>query len=74
MISSSRFAFLAHIQYPQSLGAVSLAVEKVNNDSGILPQTRLEFDFQILYGEEGPKLNYVYNWIPRSRQIVAKLF
>ena len=46
-----RFAFLTHIQFPQTLGAVGLAVDTINNDSAILPNTRLEAQFQVLYSE-----------------------
>ena len=40
-----KIGFLKHPKYPQVLGAISLAVEKINNDSNILPKTRLEFNF-----------------------------
>lgn len=34
--------------YPQVLGAVSLAVNNINNDSQILPNTTLKFKFEPL--------------------------
>ena len=40
--------FLKHRKYPQVLGAVSLAVQRINNDSTILPRTKLEFQFADL--------------------------
>ena len=42
------FAYLTHKVYPQVLGAVSLAVNNINNDSSILPHTKLEFKFEAL--------------------------
>ena len=46
-----RFAFLTHIQFPQTLGAVGLAVDNINDDPSILPNTILEAEFQVLYSE-----------------------
>ena len=40
--------FLKHRKYPQVLGAVSLAVQRVNNDSNILPNVKLEFQYAEL--------------------------
>ena len=40
-----KIGFLKHPNYPQVLGAISLAVQKINNDSNILPKTHLEFIF-----------------------------
>ena len=43
--------FLTHMQYPQILGAVALAVEAVNNNNTILPHTTLKFRFERLTRE-----------------------
>ena len=40
--------FLKHRKYPQVLGAVSLAVQRINNDSNILPNVKLEFQYAEL--------------------------
>ena len=40
--------FLKHRKYPQVLGAVSLAVHRINNDSNILPNVKLEFQYAEL--------------------------
>ena len=40
-----KFVYIAHKKYPQVLGAVPLAVENVNKDPLILPNTTLKFEF-----------------------------
>ena len=40
-----------HVDYPQVLGAVSLAVERINNDPTILPNTTLSFTYESLTGQ-----------------------
>ena len=42
------FAYLTHTYFPHVLGAVSLAVSSINNDSSILPNTTLDFKFEPL--------------------------
>ena len=49
--SEIKFGYLVHVDYPQVLGAVSLAVERINNDSSILPNTSLSFRYENLSGE-----------------------
>ena len=49
--SEIKFGYLVHVDYPQVLGAVSLAVERINNDSSILPNTSLSFQYENLSGE-----------------------
>ena len=46
--SSLEFGYLTHKNYPQVLGAVSLAVENINQDKNILPNTELKFKFAAL--------------------------
>ena len=57
-----KIGFLKHPKYPQVLGAISLAVQKINNDSNILPKTKLEFSFgkvllvlQIIFFKSFPR-------------------
>ena len=46
--ASLEFGYLTHKNYPQVLGAVSLAVENINQDKNILPNTELKFKFAAL--------------------------
>ena len=50
--SEVRFGYLVHFGYPQVLGAVSYAVERVNNDTSILPNTTLSFTTDMLTNEQ----------------------
>ena len=45
------FGFLTHMRYPQVLGAITLAVDSINRESTILPNTKLEFKFEHLSRE-----------------------
>jgi len=45
------FGFLTHMRYPQVLGAITLAVDDVNKDQKILPNTKLAFQFVYLSGK-----------------------
>ena len=49
--SEIKFGYLVHVDYPQVLGAVSLAVERINNDLTILPNTTLSFKYASLTGQ-----------------------
>lgn len=46
-----KFGFLIEMTHPNILGAVSLAVDEVNNDSSLLPNVRLEFLFERIHSK-----------------------
>ena len=47
-----KFGYLVHFGYPQVLGAVSYAVERINNDTSILPNTTLSFTTDMLTNDQ----------------------
>ena len=57
-----KIGFLKHPNYPQVLGAISLAVQKINNDSNILPKTQLEF----IFGDLPSKKKYKISLTPKG--------
>ena len=46
-----KFGFLIEVKYPFILGAISLAVEHINNSTEILPNVELQFIFERIYSE-----------------------
>ncbi len=46
--TSIEFGYLTHKKYPQVLGAVTLAVNNINEDDNILPNTTLKFKYANL--------------------------